>query len=218
MLITFEGIEGCGKSTQARMLYEWIREKGHNPLLSREPGSSPLGEKLRAILLSRESGDISPLSELFLYLADRAEHVQQLVKPALDEDRIVIIDRYVDSTLVYQGYGRGFELPFLQQLNARASCHVWPTLTFLLDLPPEKGLQRAKSRNVENAVEIEEGRFEAESWKFHQKIRNGYLELARQEQDRFVVLDALEPAESVFESVKNSLQERLGGLYFESHS
>ena len=208
MLITFEGIEGCGKSTQARMLHDWIRENGQNALLSREPGSSFLGEKLRAILLSQESGDISPLSELFLYLADRAEHVQQVVEPALQENQIVIIDRYVDSTLVYQGYGRGFELPFLQQLNARASCHVWPTLTFLLDLPPEQGLKRAKSRNVENALEIEEGRFESESWKFHSKIRNGYLELAKQEENRFVVLDALEPVETVFEKIKEHLKEK----------
>ncbi len=209
MLITFEGIEGCGKSTQARMLHDWIRENGQNTLLSREPGSSPLGEKLRAILLSQESGDISPLSELFLYLADRAEHVQQVVGPALQENKIVIIDRYVDSTLVYQGYGRGFELPFLQQLNARASSHVWPTLTFLLDLPPEEGLKRAKNRNVENAIEIEEGRFESESWKFHSKIRDGYLELAKQEENRFVTLDAQQPVELVFESVKKHLMEKI---------
>lgn len=209
MLITFEGIEGCGKSTQAKMLYDWLNDAGHTVLLTREPGSTPVGEKLRSILLNRDSANISPLSELFLYLADRAEHVQKVVQPALKQDKIVIIDRYVDSTLVYQGYGRGFELSFLQDLNSRASCHVWPEMTFVLDLPPEEGLKRANARNQEKGIHIEEGRFEAENLKFHQSIRNGYLELGEQASERVRVLDALNPVETIFENVKKYVQDKV---------
>ena len=209
MLVTFEGIEGCGKSTQARMLYDWLSDSGKSVLLTREPGSTPLGEKLRSILLNRDSGDISILSELFLYLADRSEHVQKVVRPALDQNKMVIIDRYVDSTLVYQGHGRGFESSFLQDLNYRASCGVWPDLTFVLDLPPEEGLKRANARNEQNGMDTQEGRFEAEKLEFHQSIRKGYLDLGRQESERIRVLDALKPVESIFEQVKEHVQNKL---------
>lgn len=209
MLITFEGIEGCGKSTQAELLKDCLIGAGVKTLLSREPGGSPLGEKLRTILLNRENYHLTPESELFLYLADRAEHVWQVIKPALEENKILIVDRYLDSTLVYQGYGRGFDLFFVQELNTMATYRIWPQITFLLDLPPDQGLKRARTRNLENFTDIEEGRFESEDLAFHQTIRNGYLEIAKHERDRFVVLDAMETVESVFENIKEYLFENV---------
>ncbi len=209
MLITFEGIEGCGKSTQARLLYDWLQEMGNSVLITREPGSTFLGEKLRSILLNQDSGDISALSELFLYLADRSEHVKKVVQPALEQNKIVIIDRYVDSTLVYQGFGRGFDLSFLQQLNSLASSGFWPTITLLLDLSPQEGLKRAEKRNLQKGIQTEEGRFESEEWYFHQNIRKGYLELAKQASERICVLDASDSVESVFANIKEYVQDKL---------
>ncbi|HCO11948.1 MAG TPA: dTMP kinase, partial [Desulfonauticus sp.] len=137
MFITFEGIEGCGKTTQAKKLKHYLEEQNKEVVLTREPGGSKLGIELRKILLSLENQGISKECELFLYLADRVEHVQQVIKPALAQGKVVISDRYVDSTLVYQGYGRGIELDLLYQLNALATNNLEPNITILLDLPVE---------------------------------------------------------------------------------
>ncbi len=210
MFITFEGIEGCGKTTQAKKLKHYLEEQNKEVVLTREPGGSKLGIELRKILLSLENQGISKECELFLYLADRVEHVQQVIKPALAQGKVVISDRYVDSTLVYQGYGRGIELDLLYQLNALATNNLEPNITILLDLPVETGLKRALERNLENKQSRQEGRFEAESLDFHQKIREGYLTLASLHPERFIVLDGSPAPEKVFarllEKIKNKLK------------
>ncbi len=205
MFITFEGIEGCGKSTQAELLADYLGGRGYGVLLTREPGGSELGCRVRSMLLSRDSTELSSEAELFLYLADRAQHVQQIIRPALELGKIVISDRYVDSTLAYQGYGRGMDLDTLHGLNRVAISGTWPGITFLLDLSPELGLSRARKRNQDLDKTRAEGRFEAEQLEFHTRVRQGYLELAASNRDRFVVLDGSTDQENLFSAVLGHL-------------
>lgn len=209
MFITFEGIEGCGKTTQAKKLKAYLEEQGKEVLLTREPGGSKLGLELRKILLSLESEGISKECELFLYLADRAEHVKKTIKPALSQKKVVISDRYTDSTLVYQGYGRGIELDLLTKLNSLATENLEPDLTILLDLPVEEGLKRALERNLVDKVSRQEGRFEAESLDFHNKIREGYLTLASLNPQRFVIIDGSLSPEKVFATILTKIESKL---------
>ncbi|MFO7728274.1 MAG: dTMP kinase [Desulfonatronovibrio sp.] len=190
MFVTFEGIEGCGKSTQAGLLRNYLLDKGREVILTMEPGGSKLGLDLRRILLSMENKDLSEQAELFLYLADRAQHTHSLIIPALNTGKIVISDRFIDSTIVYQGYGRGMDVNKLHELNTLAAKGIKPGLTVLLDLPAEAGLNRALNRNIQKNLTMSEGRFEAESLVFHQKTRQGYLDWAARNQDRFLVVDA----------------------------
>lgn len=190
MFVTFEGIEGCGKSTQAGLLRNYLLDKGREVILTMEPGGSKLGLDLRRILLSMENKDLSEQAELFLYLADRAQHTHSLIIPALNTGKIVISDRFIDSTIVYQGYGRGMDVNMLHELNTLAAKGIKPGLTVLLDLPAEAGLNRALNRNIQKNLTMSEGRFEAESLVFHQKTRQGYLDWAARNQDRFLVVDA----------------------------
>lgn len=196
MFITLEGIEGSGKSTLLKALVRFFETQKKNVLVTREPGGSELGLKLRAIILNATE-NICPTAELFLFLADRAQHVHDVIQPALLRGQIVICDRYVDSTIAYQGYGRGMDLMFLKELNKYATQNLVPNKTFLLDLPTEKGLERAKKRNqLENLTESE-GRFEAEELSFHTKIREGFLALAEENPHRYVYLDATMDAKMV---------------------
>jgi dTMP kinase len=208
MFVTFEGIEGCGKSTQAELLKRWLERAGFEVLLSKEPGGSGLGRSLRAILLDRSSEGISPQAELFLYLADRAQHVAEVLRTSLQKGAVVIVDRFADSTLVYQGYGRGIDLEELRRLNALAVQGLWPEMTILLDLPAEQGLSRARSRNTESGSSDREGRFEAEDLSFHERIRRGYLELATAEPERFCMLDADKGADALHEEIKRAVAKR----------
>lgn len=203
--ITLEGIEGAGKTTLIQSLLEYFSKKNLPVLLTREPGGSGLGKKLRAIVLNAEE-KICPAAELFLFLADRAEHVEQVIKPALAEGKIVLCDRFVDSTVAYQGYGRGMDTQMLESLNMQATQGLKPDLTVLLDLDPETGLARAKRRNAEQNLEVEEGRFEAETLDFHKKIREGFLSLSRKEK-RFLVVNAEESAEKVLQTVLSALEK-----------
>lgn len=212
MFITFEGIEGSGKSTQAEMLAENLRRRGLDPLLSKEPGGSPLGGQLRRILLDTASTDLTEEAELFLYLADRAQHVAQVLAPALERGRVVIVDRYIDSTLAYQGCGRGVHPEAIPELNRIASRGVYPDLTFVLDLEAREGLERARGRNAENGAHESEGRFEAEDLAFHQRVRQEYLRLAEAHPQRFCLMDGGAPAQTVqatvWETVEAKLAER----------
>ena len=178
-------------------------------LVTLEPGGSRLGAELRRMLLSLDSIDLTREAELFLYLADRAQHVQKVIRPALQSGRIVISDRFTHSTLAYQGYGREMGLDILQQLNSVAVNGIRPDLTFLLDLSPETGLRRALSRNMEKNITSSEGRFEAEALDFHTRVRQGYLELATLEQDRIVVLDAGADPETVFEEIRKKVDQAM---------
>ncbi|GAB7080791.1 dTMP kinase [Megalodesulfovibrio paquesii] len=197
MFITFEGIEGSGKSSALRLVAEALQQRGHGVHLTREPGGCDLGRLLRRILLDVASTDLAPEAELFLYLADRAQHVRQVIRPALAEEVVVLCDRYADSTLVYQGYGRALDRSLLIQCNDLAVGGLWPDCTLLLDLDPQVGLTRALSRNIEQGNAAREGRFEAESLEFHRRIREGYLTWAALQKDRFHIIDASQPLEKV---------------------
>lgn len=208
MFITFEGIEGTGKSTQCKLLKEYLESRGMEVLLTREPGGSKIGTELRKMLLNTDNKDITSLSELFLYLADRAQHIAQVVRPALEEGKAVICDRFADSTVVYQGYGRGLDTKMLHSLNEIAVDGTWPELTLLLDLDVDTGLKRAMTRNMQEGMSQAEGRFEAEHVSFHTRIREGYLTWAAVNQKRFKVADASGTPETVFEQIKHFIDQR----------
>jgi dTMP kinase len=194
-LITFEGVEGAGKTTLAQHLADWLRAQGVSVRLTREPGGSPLGEHLRPLLLHEP---LDAWAELFLFLADRRQHTLQVILPALEQGAWVLCDRYADSTLVYQGYGRGLDIALIRRLNALATGDLTPDLTVLIDLPVEDALARANAPN----------RFEAETLAFHTRIREGYLQLACAEPRRFLVLDGLQPLEALQASLEQAVRER----------
>lgn len=210
MFITLEGVEGSGKSTVRDRLADWLKTKGLELVLTREPGSSSLGRKLRAILLDMDSVGLSEQSELFLYLADRAQHVREVLEPALAAGKIILCDRYADSTLAYQGYGRGVDLDALTLVNNLAIKGLWPDLTLLFDLDASVGLGRARKRNQQEDIEQSEGRFEAEELDFHQRIRQGYLDLAKKYSYRYRLIDASLSPNKVFEQAQNHIALALG--------
>ncbi|MFW6326110.1 MAG: dTMP kinase [Desulfovermiculus sp.] len=213
MFITFEGIEGSGKSTQAKRVLALLQKQVRKVLLSREPGGTAIGRELRSLLLNSENNHLCARGELFLYLADRAQHVEEIIKPALEAGIVVLVDRFTDSTLVYQGFGRGLDLDLVQGLNELAVNGVRPDLTFVIDVPPEIGLHRARSRNGESGTAQAEGRFEAESLDFHTRIREGYLELAARDKERIMVLDGTVPENEVFAAIRQALRIHLGIEY-----
>ncbi|CAM2059467.1 Thymidylate kinase [Desulfovibrionales bacterium] len=202
MFLSFEGIEGAGKTSVVRSLKEYLEDRGYRVLVTREPGGSQLGLTLRTVLLDLNNTDISKEAELFLYLADRAQHVSQVIRPALDEEYIVLCDRYADSTVVYQGFGRGLDLGRLHAMNDLAVAGLWPDATFLLDVNPCMGLSRAMTRHNLNNTNKSEGRFEAESPDFHTRVCKGYLYWAQQNRERFRVVDATHPMETVLAEVR----------------
>jgi len=209
VFITFEGIEGSGKSTVIAAVSAYLHARGRVVTTTLEPGGSRLGKTLRQILLDMASVDLTSEAELFLYLADRAQHVQQVIKPALAQGQVVISDRYADSTVVYQGYGRGLDPQRLFAFNETAVAGLWPDLTFLLDLDPEVGLRRAFARNIEEGKASSEGRFEAESMAFHHRVRAGYLTWAACNKHRFHVVDAEQSPEHVLAAVRGIVAARL---------
>ena len=188
MFITLEGIEGCGKSTQAARLAKQLRADGIPVLLTLEPGGTRVGQGIRKILLDARNRHLAPLAELLLYEADRAQHAAEVIGPALKRGEWVVCDRYYDATTVYQGIARGLDLDLINVLNQRASEGVRPDITLLLDCPVEVGLRRALTRN-EACGEKGQDRFEREKAAFHEAVREGYLALARKEPDRFIVVD-----------------------------
>jgi len=212
VFITFEGIEGCGKSTQIKRVRAYLEERGKVVHQTLEPGGSELGVHLRRILLDPKNSDLDRTSELFLYLADRAQHVASVIKPALARDEVVLCDRFADSTVVYQGYGRGLDPRLLHQLNDVAVAGTWPDLTILLDLEPEVGLKRALTRNMKDNKAATEGRFEAESIRFHTRIREGYLNWAALNRPRFAVVDGSGTPDEVFAEILSTLNERVESL------
>lgn len=189
MLITLCGGEGTGKSTQAKRLKDRLEKSGFQVVLTREPGGTAIGAKIRALLLDPENRDMVADTELFLYAADRAQHLAEVVRPALRSGKIVISDRFHDSTTVYQGIARGLDGERIQKVHDLVLGDLRPDLTFLLDLSPEKGLSRAKRQAQNGERPSSELRFEEESLLFHEKIRKGFLDLAAKEK-RFLVVDA----------------------------
>lgn len=185
--ITFEGIDGCGKTTQFRMLGNWLRERGAEAVETVEPGGTAIGQQIRKILLDPANADIQPRTELLLYFASRAQNVEQVIRPALEAGRIVLCDRFTDSTLVYQGAGRGIDTNVVLDLDRIACRGLKPDITLLIDIDLETSLARAKRRNERSGNS--ESRIDEENAAFHDRVRKGYLELARSEPDRFVVID-----------------------------
>ena len=188
MFITFEGIEGCGKSTQAKRLVNRLRELAVPLVFTLEPGGTSVGQKIRRILLDSRNQHLSPLTELLLYAADRAQHVEEVIKPALEQGKWVLCDRFFDATTVYQGYARGLDMKLIVTLNEKASPGIRPDITFLIDCAVEIGLERALKRNK---IQFQEGqdRFEREKKAFHEAVREGYLTMATEDRERFVVVD-----------------------------
>ncbi len=208
--ITLEGLDGTGKTTQLKALESHFRDQGRSCVITREPGGTSLGSLIRRALLEVGTQPIAAPTELFLYLADRAQHVQDVILPALDAGKIVICDRYTDSTLAYQGYGRGIDLKFLRQLNAFADLGVQPDLTFLLDCPVGVGLSRTEQRHLNIASgQSREDRFEHETLEFHQRVREVFLDMARTEPRRFRIIDAARSVEEVTKEIRTLIDREL---------
>ncbi len=214
MFIAFEGIEGSGKSTVLKSVAEHLENQGFSVVITREPGGSSLGRKLRPILLDARNTGLRNRAELFLFLADRAQHVSEVIRPALDAGQIVLCDRYADSTIAYQGAGRGMDPDRVIAVNDLAITGLWPDLIILLDLPAQAGLSRAGVRNRQEGIAISEGRFEFESLEFHERVRAGYLERAKDCPERFEIIDAMLPPDEVYLLVLGVIEKRLssGGL------
>lgn len=205
MFITLEGIEGSGKTTQAKYIANFLQNRGIDCVLTREPGGTRIGKKIRSILLDPESKDMNPLTELLLYNADRAQHIKELISPSLSAGKTVICDRYYDATWVYQGFTRGLDISLVNQLHQLVFKGLKPDITFLLDLTPQLGLSRAW-KQIENGARIEaETRFEEEALAFHKNVRLGYLELAQNEPERFRIIDAARDEQTVKEAISNIL-------------
>jgi len=209
-LITLEGIEGAGKTTQIVKIQSFLKKNGIKSIITREPGGTHALSEVRRTLLFSEG--MSPLSETFMLMADRAQHVEQIIKPSLCNGLWVISDRYSDASLAYQGYGKGVDLALIRKLNSEATQGTTPDVTFLLDLDVSIGLRRARARLAEINRDLKKGeaadRFEAEPYDFHLKVKEGYLKLA-QENTRFVIIDAERDASAIFEDIRSVLLSRL---------
>ncbi len=206
LFITFEGPEGSGKSTQARRLVAWLREQGADVLATREPGGTPIGDRIRQILLSPETVGLTAEAEVLLFSASRAQLVREVIRPHLDRGGVVVCDRYADSTYAYQGFGRGLDMRALEEITRFATGGLVPDLTFLLDVPVGEGL--ARKRNGEG--EDDWNRMEQEVLAYHERVRRGYLELASRDPDRWAVLDALRPVEALQAEIRAHVARRLG--------
>ena len=207
MFITLEGPEGSGKTTQLKPLVADLTGRGCDCLVTREPGGTPIGAQIRKILLHPDSRGMAPLAELFLYEADRAEHLHRQIRPALAQGKVVVCDRFYDATVAYQGYGRGLALDFLHHLHRVLTDGLTPDLTLLLDLAPEVGLERTWNQMENGGRDLAEARFEEEALAFHRRVRAGYLELARAEPQRFRVLDAARDVAQVTADIRAVLEE-----------
>ena len=196
MFITFEGADGCGKTTQQMLAADNLESKGYEVLITREPGAKGLGEDIRKILLDYK-GPVSERCESLLFLADRAQHVDNMILPAIENGQIVLCDRYTDSTVAYQGYGRQQNLERIKKLNDFATNLLKPDLTFVFDIDVETSMQR---------VGKEKDRMESEGKEFHNRVRNGYLKLAEEEPNRIKVLDAAKSIDEIHEEVVNILE------------
>jgi len=188
--ITFEGIEGSGKSTQIKLVADYLIKKSIELVLTQEPAGTEIGRKIGKILFNREHGHLCAEAEVFLFCAARAQHVREVIIPALKKNKVVLCDRFSDATFAYQGAGRGLDLEFIRLINDYSSMNVKPDMTLLFDLPVEVGLQRATARNNRLKKPSDTDRFERENVDFHRRIREGYLNLSRREPQRFRVIDA----------------------------
>jgi len=194
MFITLEGPEGSGKSTQIKHLAKRLEEMGYSVITTREPGGTPIGDQIRQVLVRMENKELHPRTEILLFLAARAQLVEQVIKPALQDGKIILCDRYGDSTLAYQGYGHGLDLEQLRRMLDFATDHLKPDLTILLDLDVKTGLMRKKAEDEWNRLDAYEALF-------HERVRDGYLQLAREEPERWRIVDASQAIDAVQEDL-----------------
>lgn len=206
--ITFEGIEGSGKSTQISRLLRYLMNSGRPATLTREPGGTPIGDHVRKILLDPANRLLDPTAELLLYAASRAQHLREVIRPALDAGRVVLCDRFSDATLAYQGYGRGLSIATIRELDGIVTAGLRPRLTILLDIDAATGLGRARGRNTSQGLHGE-ARFENEELSFHNRVRDGYLDLAKKESGRIRIVDAARTPEEIQEDVRTLVDEAL---------
>ena len=212
IFVTFEGIEGSGKSTLLYSVAAALRRSGLDPLMTREPGGTSLGVALRKVLLNPDMEKICSMAELMLFAADRAQHISQVINPALETGQVVLCDRFSDATIAYQGYGRGILLDEISAVDNQARGGTVPQLTILLDLPVKTGLTRARTRN-EEASDSSESRIDEEEMAFHERVREGYLMLAGKDPERFLVLDATEKPDRLEELTMNEFRTRFPDVF-----
>lgn len=208
LFITFEGIEGSGKSSQVALLADYLTAQGRQVAVTREPGGTPIGDQVRAILLDPKNRALDPKAELLLYAASRAQHIREVIAPSLKAGTVVLCDRFADATIAYQGYGRGLDLAMISALDRIVTSGIQPDLTLLLDIEASAGLARARGRNHSRGLE-NEARFENEEIAFHERVRKGYLALARQQPARVRVVDASQPLEEVQKNIRKIVEEIL---------
>ncbi len=199
VFVCFEGGEGAGKSTQSRLLAEWLREQGREVVLTFEPGDTPVGKEIRRIVLSPETGELAHRTEALLYAADKAEHIAEVVRPALERGAVVITDRYVDSSIAYQGAARGIDADGLETMLRWATGGLRPHLTVVLDVEPADGLGRFEGRD----------RIEAEPAEFHQRAREGFLRLAAADPEHYAVIDARDSVDAIAAVIRERLERVL---------
>ena len=203
MFITLEGPEGSGKSSQLPILADWLREQGYNVYTTREPGGTLISDQIRTILHDLENTAMHPRTEILLYLASRSQHVEEVIRPLLEKDTIVLCDRYADSTLAYQGYGHGVDIPTLKKLLDFSTGGLYPDLTILLDLNVEIGLERRKQSGGEW------NRLDAYALAFHKRVREGYLTLVADEPQRWRMVDAAQPFDDVQKALRDVIWAEL---------
>jgi len=206
LFVTFEGPDGSGKTTQIARLANWLRERGHDVITTREPGGTPIGDQVRAILHAPGNSAMQPEAELLLYNASRAQLVADVIRPHLAGGGIVLSDRYADSSIAYQGYGRGLDLDALRSIVAFATGGLRPDLILLLDVDVEEGLRRRQGSGGEW------NRLDQEAVDFHRRVREGFLQMARAEPERWVVIDAARSADEVAIAVRGEVEKKLGVL------
>ena len=209
MFITLEGIEGSGKTTQIGRLVKYLENRGIECVTTRQPGGTLIGENIRSILLDPANSALKPMTELLLYMADRSQHIFEMIKPCLEAGKTVVCDRYFDATLVYQGFARGLSIELIGELHKLLFDDLKPDVTLLLDLSPQLGLERAWQQLATGQRSDDESRFEAETVAFHEKVRAGYLELARLEPDRFRIIDAAQTPDQVFAAISKVVSSLL---------
>ena len=205
LFITFEGIEGCGKSTQAKLLSEYLKKNGYEVLLTREPGGPKISEEIRKILLNPNNKEMLPETELLLYMASRSQHTGEWIIPALQKDKIVISDRYYDSTIAYQGAARNIDYNIIKTITKYATFGLIPDITFLIDTPAEIGLSRIQPEEAD--------RLEQESLEFHKRVRNGFLKLSQEENKRFFVINGQLSIKDINMIITKKIKELLKEKY-----
>lgn len=205
--ITFEGIEGSGKSTQIKLVSEYLIQKGVSLIVTQEPSGTDIGRKIGNILFHREHGHLCAETEMFLFCAARAQHVREVIIPALEQNKIVLCDRFSDATYAYQGFGRGIDHNMIKVINDYSAMLLKPDMTLLFDLPVEVGLKRATERNNQLKDPAAADRFEREKFDFHTRIRKGYLDMSRKEPERFRVIDASRDVGVIQEEVRRCISD-----------